>query len=1528
MQALATDPALRFGSADAFLETLDRHLRAHGGLPRPRGAALLTHDPWIPRPRLRAEIDGALERERVVVLTGRQGIGKSQRLDWLERTRKRAGWRVTRLPVRAGDRDLEPFRRLVGEPIPSERVGQAEDAPDGTTQGRREGAGSRAGAGAGSGAGAGAGSGAGAGAAGRAPLELVDEIDTAAARSRAEALRDRQLTALARNLAQRLGAARDGARSDVLLAIDDADRLPPGSRLLLRRLINERLLGACRIVATCQPPSDGGDLLHPADEPEVCVIVIPTLSSTEIDQALTRDFSTEGRRGELVAWLASRASGVPGRVIALLNQALAEGAISRRKGGHAVDSHRLAALPPLPASASPSTVALASIGARARRALAAVAVLGGEASAGEIESLTRCSGDGLTETLDRLLSRRCLVPVTVAGRGGVSSRKGPLPTYALAPGVDADAVLERIPAPQLRSMHAAAAECVSGLSRRLHHLRAAGHDRQAARAALEAARAARLGGDLGAAAAHYEALLDLVEALPLRDRRGAAREIAETLALCGRVARATRALRMLLELERSSERRARVAVWLAETLLTSGRDRSEVARLLDKAESLARPAGELGLQMMIDLTRGILFTYELDFGRAKELFAELEGMAIKTGSAVHQQLVQHRTGNLNFRMKRFEDACHRYRSAIEIARRSDLEYQMIRSQVALAITRERLGDNDARAALKNLIKQCKRSEFYDTAGNIVAHLSISSLRHGDFDDASIYLEEQAALATRVGDAMSMMSAAWGRALHEQLTGSLPAAIRHYRRASRLADGIGDRDRYASIEGDLAQAAIQAGDLELCRNAARRSTATSATIADPRHAMFARLAESERLRRLGRTEDSRAVLSELLDEHRSATPEPLQEAQLWCEVARRALIDGDVAASEDGVARAREAARRAGSRWVSAMIERAAADVTSTTRPELDPTDVFAPALEAVTNSGLATERWLTHVDLGRHLLERARRRDRVADYQDAIRHLERAREGLAIAGAGTEEVRGLLLDAYGELHAAGWQEGALTPVLLDRLNAVMATIGDLDGLLERVLDLVAEIVGAERGVLVLRNRRTGRLEVAAARGVPRRSQIRALTVSRTVIREVLRTGRPRVSSDAQKDEDLRDRESVRIYAIRGVTCLPLSSGGEVFGALYVDSAEHPVENPAAVDAMLKSVASYISNAVHHARVSQDQSRVGRRLRDQNLALARGGPVSADRPELVGSTAAIERLRQEIERAAVVDGPILITGEAGSGKSLVARLVHQRSSRADEPLVATVQAVIHSGPTVEDLIGPATAPAPGDTDDCSLMAQVGCGTLVIDGIVSLSRPVQKLLAGVLGGRIDRAPDRDQARTFEGRIVFAERDDPLRAVRDGRLLAELYEQAATVTIRVPPLRERRADIPSLIEHFLLLVHRESGMTAIAPPSEFVEGCVRHGFAEGNVRELCELVEQGARTSTSSDDWMTVLARWMARTAGGDAENIARPGGTFQERLREFERAELVSALRAVGWNQAAAARLLGLPPATLRYKIRSLEIEVDA
>ena len=324
----------------------------------------------------------------------------------------------------------------------------------------------------------------------------------------------------------------------------------------------------------------------------------------------------------------------------------------------------------------------------------------------------------------------------------------------------------------------------------------------------------------------------------------------------------------------------------------------------------------------------------------------------------------------------------------------------------------------------------------------------------------------------------------------------------------------------------------------------------------------------------------------------------------------------------------------------------------------------------------------------------------------------------------------------------------------------------------------------------------------------------------------------------------------------------------------------------------------------------------RRLEDENRRLAQELGERDRLVDLVGSAPSMQRLFRRVEKLAATDATILLTGESGTGKELAARALHALSRRADQPFVAVNCAAIPEGLLESEFFGVEKGAYTGaDRRRAGNFEAADGGSLFLDEVGELPVAIQpKLLRVLQEGRFTRVGGTREQES-DVRILAATNRDLAAEVEAGRFREDLYYRLNVVPLVMPPLRERREDVPTLVEHFAARTARRHGARVEPFGGRVMKRLLDHPWP-GNVRELGNVVERLVLLAedgrVSADD----LPEDMTRRPGSDNGFRLPASGLSWD---DHERSCLSQALEHAGGNRAQAARLLDLPYKAFLYRL---------
>ena len=395
-------------------------------------------------------------------------------------------------------------------------------------------------------------------------------------------------------------------------------------------------------------------------------------------------------------------------------------------------------------------------------------------------------------------------------------------------------------------------------------------------------------------------------------------------------------------------------------------------------------------------------------------------------------------------------------------------------------------------------------------------------------------------------------------------------------------------------------------------------------------------------------------------------------------------------------------------------------------------------------------------------------------------------------------------------------------------------------------------------------------------------------------------------------------EYCREHRIQSNVSVPLAGGGEILGGLTFAFLSRRCEWPSNIISRLNLVGELFANALLRKRTEgrlrsalAENEQLRRRLEQENEYLREQASLKHQHGRIVSGGDAMARVLARAERVAITDSPVLLLGETGTGKELLAQTIHELSSRKCRPMVIVNCASLPATLIESELFGRAAGAYTG-----AASSQVGRfeladkSSLFLDEIGELPLELQaKLLRVLQDGRFERLGS-PKTLTADVRVIAATNRNLEQAMRDGRFRADLYHRLNVFPIQLPPLRERREDIPPLVWFFVEQLGRRMGKSIKRIPRKTMQRLQEYHWP-GNVRELSNIIER-AMILTSDDS--------LAVEVPSTDEAIA-----LTKSLKECEREQILCVLQQTGWRirgVGGAAERLDIKPTTLEAKMAKL------
>ena len=473
-------------------------------------------------------------------------------------------------------------------------------------------------------------------------------------------------------------------------------------------------------------------------------------------------------------------------------------------------------------------------------------------------------------------------------------------------------------------------------------------------------------------------------------------------------------------------------------------------------------------------------------------------------------------------------------------------------------------------------------------------------------------------------------------------------------------------------------------------------------------------------------------------------------------------------------------------------------------------------------------------------------------------------------------------------------------------------------MMRKLLDVVLDIFRADRAVILLCDESGEKVRPAAARN-RHKSSVR-LAVSQTVVDYVAREMRSVVSADALSDPRFDPSESIALQKIHSVMCVPLAAKGKSLGVLYVDSRQVAQRFDKDQMRLLTIIARQASPAIANARSFANLRQEREELRRQVTA----------KSTIVGEAESLQKVLQDVRSVAAGDTTVLICGETGVGKELIARAVHEASARRDGPFVIVNCASMPETLLESELFGHEKGAFTGaEQRKLGKFEIANRGTLFLDEVGEIGLGIQtKILRAVEQKVFDRVGGTKPI-SVDVRIVTATNRNLEDMVRQGKFREDLYYRLAVVPINVPSLRERREDIPLLAEHFLQVLAREIGRPQPRIGKLALDLMNNYDWP-GNIRELKNAMERAIlldRTGTIEPNDLppTLVAGGPNKVASltDETGEMRAPLLPLANAISIVERRAIRDALRLANGVKSKAAEMLGISRPTLDKKLKEYE-----
>lgn len=429
--------------------------------------------------------------------------------------------------------------------------------------------------------------------------------------------------------------------------------------------------------------------------------------------------------------------------------------------------------------------------------------------------------------------------------------------------------------------------------------------------------------------------------------------------------------------------------------------------------------------------------------------------------------------------------------------------------------------------------------------------------------------------------------------------------------------------------------------------------------------------------------------------------------------------------------------------------------------------------------------------------------------------------------------------------------------------------------------------------------------------------------------KVITEGKPRYSADA--DRDTLIDAAAREMGVKSYLCMPIRSEEKTIGTVTIFSFQRNAfdeEELKLLEIVSRQIETAINNAQQAEALMQSQEALQQALREleqlknrlqiENIYLQEEIKTEYDFEEIVGQSASLRRVLRNVKQVADTDATVLIHGETGTGKELIARAIHNLSVRRDRPLVKVNCGAISAGLVESELFGHEKGAFTG-----AVQRRIGRfeladgGTIFLDEVSELSPDAQvKLLRVIQEGEFERVGS-SQPIKVDVRVIAATNRDLEEAVKLGSFRSDLFYRLNVFPLEMPPLRERKSDIPLLVNFFITKFAKKLNKQVRSISKETMERLVNYPWP-GNIRELQNVIERAVVLSQSST--IQIDESLLAPNVGSPTKS--------KEALEGVERSHILRVLKQTNWvidGKKGAASILDINPNTLRSRMQKLGIK---
>ncbi len=517
-----------------------------------------------------------------------------------------------------------------------------------------------------------------------------------------------------------------------------------------------------------------------------------------------------------------------------------------------------------------------------------------------------------------------------------------------------------------------------------------------------------------------------------------------------------------------------------------------------------------------------------------------------------------------------------------------------------------------------------------------------------------------------------------------------------------------------------------------------------------------------------------------------------------------------------------------------------------------------------------------------------------------------------------------------------------------KVSQKISSILEINSLLESIVSLAMETIGAQRGYLFIKGE-SGNLELKVKKNINKDNGKYNLPepgeqYSRSIVNSVFKTGKVALVANAGKDELYAKFESVILYKLKSILCIPMKHRNMTIGVCYFDNplsaAVFSRDNIEILEVIMVQAAISIENAALYEKTKKIKDHVEEEVEKLSIHISRKQEKLLDeKTAMVYQSGKMHEVVEKVKQAVIISKPILIMGETGTGKELIAKLIHDLGKDNKEPFIIVNCATVPQNLWESELFGHVKgAYTDAKKNRTGRVEEAGKGTLFFDEIGEIPLEVQSKMLRLLQEKEYGLIGSNKVYTSNCRFVFATNRNIEKMIKEGAFREDLFYRINVFTINIPPLRERKEDIPILVEHLIGKFLAEFNLPGgIRLEKIALESIMNYNWP-GNIREMENIIIRALAVLASSEGDKSILKKShlpldiemgpeikrMQNDHEIKLEEELEINGNYDEIIDEQSRKLILWALSRAKGNKTKAAEILGIKRNSLNYKMKELNI----